>query len=191
MALRARPAHDFEDYLELEACSDVRHEFLDGEVWAMVGGSPEHAAVAATIAGMLRQALQRRPCRVFSSDLRVRVKETGLATYPDLSVICGQLQLDPDDRKGHTAINPTLLVEVLSPSTEAYDRGEKLAHYKRIEALREVMLVAHDEHRIDLWRRTGSGWTQRTFGPGQEVVLQSLHEIVLPVDDVFFDPLAP
>lgn len=191
MALLARQPYSFEEYVELEAGSSVKHEFLDGEVWAMAGGSLRHGAIAANVVGLLRQALAGRRCQVFTSDVRIRVKETGLATYPDVSVICEQPELDPEDRKGHTAINPTLLVEVLSPSTESYDRGEKLAHYKRIDALREVILVAHDEHRIDLWRRTEASWTQLIFGPGQEVVLESLHGTVLPVDEVYFDPLAP
>jgi Uma2 family endonuclease len=190
VALLAKQPYDFDDYLELEASSAIKHEFLDGNAWAMAGGSPEHAALAGNVVRLLGQALLGRRCRAFTSDLRIRVTETGLATYPDVSVICSQLELDPEDRKGHTVVNPTLLVEVLSPSTEAYDRGEKLAHYKRIPALREVMLVAHDEHRIDLWRRTTGGWTQLTFGPGQAVELESLHGIELPVDGVYFDPLA-
>jgi len=190
MARSARQLYSFDSYVEMEASSTIKHEFLDGEVWAMAGGSVEHAAVAANIVGLLGQGLAGRPCRVFPSDLRIRVKATGLATYPDVSVICDRVQLDPDDRKGHTAINPTLLVEVLSPSTEVYDRGEKLAHYKRIESLREIVLVAHDERRIDLWRRTKSSWTQLTVGPGEAARLSSLHDIELPVDDVYFDPLA-
>jgi Uma2 family endonuclease len=190
MALLARQPYDFDQYLELEASSDVKHEFLDGNVWAMAGGSPRHAALAANVGGLLGRALTGQRCQVFSSDLRIRVAETGLATYPDVSVICDQIELDPEDRRRHTATNPTLLVEVLSPSTEAYDRGEKLAHYKRIASLREVMLVAHDENRVDLWRRTASGWTQLTFHAGQAVELESLHGIHVSVDDVYFNPLA-
>lgn len=190
MALLARQPYSFGEYVELEEFDSTKHEFLDGEVWAMAGGSPEHAAIAGKVVQLLGQALDGKRGRVFSSDLRIRVKPTGLATYPDASVICDALQLDPEDPRGHTAINPTLLVEVLSPSTEAYDRGEKLAHYKRIDALREIVLVAHDEHRVDLWRRTRASWTQLIFGPGQQVVLESLHGTVLPVDDVYFDPLA-
>lgn len=190
MPLLARQPYDFDEYLELEASSDVKHELLDGNAWAMTGGSPRHAAMAMRVGRMLGEALAKHPCEVFSSDLRIRVADTGLATYPDVSVICGHIELDPEDRKGHTVTNPTLVVEVLSPSTEGYDRGEKLAHYKRIPALREVMLVAHDEHRIDLWRRTRSGWTQLTFHAGQAVELESLHGIHLSVDDVYFDPLA-
>lgn len=190
MPLLARQPYDFDEYLELEASSDVKHELLDGNAWAMTGGSPRHAAMAANVGGLLGRLLAGQRCQVFSSDLRIRVAETGLATYPDVSVICGSIELDPEDRKGHTINNPTLVVEVLSPSTEAYDRGEKLAHYKRIAALREVMLVAHDERRIDLWRRTASGWTQLTFHAGQAVELESVHGIRVPVDDVYFDPLA-
>ncbi|MEX1362130.1 MAG: Uma2 family endonuclease [Nannocystaceae bacterium] len=190
MPLQARQPFDFDEYIEREESDSLKHEFLDGSVWAMAGGSPRHAAIASRIGRLVGRALDGHRCEVFSSDLRVRVTETGLATYPDLSVICDRIELDPEDRHGHTATNPTLLVEVLSPSTEAYDRGEKLAHYKRIAALREVMLVAHDERRIDLWRRTPHGWTQLSFRAGEQVVLESLHGIEISVDDVYFDPLA-
>lgn len=96
---------------------------------------------------------------MFSSDLRIRVVETGLGTYPDVSVVCGPLELDPADPRGHTVTNPVLVIEVLSPSTEDYDRGEKLAAFKRIASLREVVLVAHDERRLEIWRRVGAIWT--------------------------------
>lgn len=185
----ARQPYSFDEYVDLEETSPVRHEFLDGEVWAMAGGSPEHAAVAANVVRLLGQALLRRQCRVYTSDLRIRVAATGLGTYPDASVICGEVSLDPEDRKGHTVLNPIVLVEVLSPSTEAYDRGEKLAHYKRIESLREVILVAHDDRRIDLWRRVDGRWTQITHRPGDGVRLESLGGIELAVDDVYFDPV--
>lgn len=190
MTQLARQPHSFEEYVELEETGPVKHEFLDGVVWAMAGGSPEHAAVAGNLVRLLGQALLRKRCRVFTSDLRIRVADTGLGTYPDASVICDQLEVDPEDGKGHTVLNPTLLVEVLSPSTEAYDRGEKLAHYKRIDSLREVILVAHDERRVDLWRRVGRSWTQMTFHSGAEVELESLDDVQLAVDDVYFDPLA-
>jgi Uma2 family endonuclease len=186
----ARQRFSFEDYVELEAMSEVKHEFLDGEVWAMAGGSPEHAAVAANIIRLLGQALLDRRCRVFSSDLRIRVAATGLGTYPDASVICDRVELDPEDRKGHTALNPTLLVEVLSPRTEAYDRGEKLENYKLVASLREVMLVAHDDRRVELWRRTEKGWTQLTLRGDQAIELESLPGVDMTVDEIYFDPLA-
>jgi Uma2 family endonuclease len=164
----AGPAHlHLRDYVQIEECSTIKHEFLDGVVYAMAGGSPDHAGVASNVIGLLRAALEGRRCRVFTSDLRIRVDKTGLDTYPDASVICGRLALDPQDPKGHTAVNPTVLVEVLSPSTEEYDRGEKLSHYKCIESLQEVMLIAHDEHRVDLWRRAGARWTQLSYRDGR------------------------
>lgn len=185
----ARQRFSFEDYVELEDSSPIKHEFLDGEVLAMSGGSFEHAAIAMTIGGLLREALRGKRCRAASSDLRIRVTATGLTTYPDVSVVCGKPELDPADRSGHTVTNPTVLAEVLSPSTASYDRGEKLAHYQRIASLREVMLVAHDERRVDLWRRVGDHWTQLTFRSGEAVALESL-ECALPVDEIYFDPLA-
>lgn len=189
MSRLARQRYTFEEYVELEDGSSVRHEFLDGAVWAMAGESPEHAAVTANVVRLLGTALLGRRCRVFSSDLRIRVRETGLGTYPDASVICEDVELDPEDRKGHTALNPVVLVEVLSPSTEAYDRGEKLAHYKRIESLREVVFVAHDERRVDLWRRVDDRFTQLTFREGERLELTSLPGVSIAIDEIYFDPL--
>lgn len=190
MRLLPRQRYSFDDYVELEAGSAIKHEFLDGEVWPMAGGSPAHAAISANVVRLLGQALLHRRCRVFSSDLRIRVAATGLATYPDASVICDRVELDAEDRKGHTALNPTLLVEVLSPTTEPYDRGEKLANYQLIASLREVILVAHDERRVDLWRRTDSGWTQFTFRGGETIGHVSLGDVQMTIDEIYFDPLA-
>lgn len=189
MSQLARSVFTFAEYVALEETSSNKHEFLDGVVYAMAGGSPDHAAVAGNVIRLLGVALQDRRCRVYTSDLRIRVRETGLGTYPDTSVICDRVELDPEDPKGHTALNPRLLVEVLGPSTEGYDRGDKLAHYKRIESLHEVMLVAHDERRIDLWRRSGQRWTLLTFADGEQVELQSL-ACSLPVSEIYRDPLA-
>jgi len=159
-------------------------------VWAMAGGTPEHAAIAGNVIGLLRTALQGKRCRVFTSDLRIRVNATGLGTYPDAAVICDAVELDPTDPKGHTATNPVFLLEVLSPSTKDYDQGEKLDHYKRIASLREVILVSPEERTIVLWRNTGEHWTSMTLRGSDSVELESL-ECSLSVEDIFFDPLAP
>jgi Uma2 family endonuclease len=187
----ARQRHSFAEYLDLEAISRVKHEYLDGHAWAMAGGSPRHAAIAANVIMILAASLRDRPCQVYSSDLRVRVKATGLATYPDLSVVCGTLQTDPEDPGGNTAINPTLLVEVLSPSTEDYDRGEKLAHYKQIPSAREILLIAHEEPRLELWRRTDTGWTLEVAcaGAAEQLRLSSL-DCTLGLADVYRNPLS-
>jgi Uma2 family endonuclease len=189
MVLGARQKYSFEEYLELEELSPVvKHEFLEGQVWAMAGGSPDHAAIAANASSLLHAQLRGRPCRVFSSDLRIRVTATGLGTYPDITVVCGRLELDPQDKKGHTVVNPQVIVEVLSPSTEDYDRGEKLEHYKRIDSLQEVVLIAHDERSIEVMRRDEDGWSRTVHRRGA-VELRSL-PCSLPLDEIYRDPLA-
>jgi Uma2 family endonuclease len=183
-----RQQYSFDEYVRLEELSPIKHEFLDGHVWAMAGGSPEHAGIAANIAMTLGVQLRDRPCRVFSSDLRVRVKETGLGTYPDLSVVYGRLETDPDDPKQQTVINPKVVVEVLSPSTEAYDRGEKLSHYKRIPSLEDIVLIAHDRKRIEVWHRDARGWTLEVVEDEGTATLRAI-ECTLLVAEVFKNPL--
>ena len=168
----------------------MKHEFLDGNVWAMAGGSPDHAGIAANVSTSLGTQLRDRPCRVFSSDLRIRVKETGLGTYPDLSVVCGRLELDPDDPKQQTVVNPRVIVEVLSPSTEAYDRGEKLEHYKRIPSLEDVVLVAHDRRRLEVWHRERDGWTLDVLHDDGAVELRAIG-CKLSLEEVYRNPLEP
>jgi Uma2 family endonuclease len=190
MTAPARQLFDYRSYVLLEDGSAIRHEFLDGEVWAMAGGSPEHAAITMRVGRLLGNQLEGLPCQVYSSDLRIRVTETGLTTYPDVSVVCGSLELDPEDPRGHTVLNPTALIEVLSPSTEAYDRGEKLAHYKRIPSLREIVLVAQGERRVEVWSRSASGeWMRRECHGAERPTLEALR-CELPLDDVYRDPLA-
>jgi Uma2 family endonuclease len=177
-----------EEYLRLEAYANVRHEFLGGQIYAMVGGTPEHGTYAVNVIGLLTSQLQTRRCRVQTSDVRIRVRSTGLHTYPAASVVCGHAERDPADPNAIT--NPVVLVEVLSPSTEDYDRGEKLAQYQSIEALREVVLVAHDRRYIDVVRRQASGeWTTTGYGPGESLELASIG-CTLAVDAIYRDPLA-
>ena len=175
--------YSFRDYVLLERDSNVKHEYLDGTIYAMAGGSPEHALRAANVIGLLRPQLRGGPCRVYSSDLRVRALGSGLATYPGGSVVCGPLQRDPDDR--HTVLNPTVLVEVLSPTTAAYDRTAKVEDYKSIPSLGEVLLVAHDEVLCELWRRNQDGTWSRTEARGGETVELSSLGCTLAVDEVY------
>jgi Uma2 family endonuclease len=113
----------YREYVAAEAAAQLRHEFLRGAVFAMAGGSFEHAALASALARHVSNALEGKPCRTFSADARIRIEATDMTTYPDLSVVCGELQRAPDDP--HAMLNPTLIFEVLSDSTEAYDRGAK------------------------------------------------------------------
>lgn len=189
MTQAAHHRFTFDDYLRLEQDSAVRHEFASGQVWAMAGGTPEHAGITANVARLLGNALEGRPCRVFSPDLRVRVKATGLSSYADVTVICGKVELDPEDPKRQTVLNPGVLVEVLSPSTEEYDRGEKLQNYRQIPALAEVMLVAHDRHEVEIFRRESDGtWSRHVAGDGEVAKLTSL-ACDLPVREIYRDPL--
>jgi Uma2 family endonuclease len=179
--------YTYADYLALEEASNVKHEFLDGEIYAMAGGTPTHAALSMTMGVVLHQQLRGRSCRVFSSDLRVRVLATGLATYPDVTVVCGELEVDPANRD--TAVNPRVVVEVLSDSTEQYDRGVKLQHYRQIPTLGAVVLVWQHERRIEVWERDDTGtWNAQASGAGETAHVEGIG-CTLVVNDVYDDAL--
>jgi Uma2 family endonuclease len=181
-----RVHYTYSEYLALEEESSVRHEFLNGEIYAMAGGSPDHAALAAALLGILRGQLPPS-CRAFTSDLRVRIAQTGLTTYPDAAVICGRTQRAAEDPLA--VVNPLLLVEITSPSTEDYDRGEKLRHYKSLPSVREVLIVSHHAPQLSLYRRgDGDEWTVATAGSGGSVELASVAARVA-VDDLYRDEL--
>lgn len=180
--------YTYTEYLAHEEASNVKHEYLDGEIYAMAGGSPEHAALSVAVAASLRSQLEGKPCRVFSSDLRIRVAATGLATYPDVSVVCGPLERDAEGKE--TVLNPTLLVEVLSDGTERYDRGEKFEHFKKIPSLRDYVLVSQKERSVEVWHRQGTTWSQRRAQAGARLHLGSIN-CELDVDDLYrgvFEP---
>jgi Uma2 family endonuclease len=176
-----------EDFVRLEEYANVRHEFLAGQIFAMAGGTPEHGTWTANIIGLLTAQLRGKPCRVQTSDVRIRVTSSGLDTYPDVSVVWGHAERDAEDR--NAIANPVVLVEVLSASTELYDRGEKLDHYKQIPSLREVVFVSHDQRRVEVVRKTAGGWDSLT-AIGREVVRLESLECELPVEEVYRDPLA-
>jgi Uma2 family endonuclease len=182
--LARRQQYSFTQYLELEEASNTKHEYFEGEIYAMAGGTPEHAAICAatTVALGTRLRAAGGACRVFSSDLRVRVAKTGLCTYPDVSVVCHELVRDPESHT--TVVNPALLVEVLSDSTEAYDRGEKLEQYQQIPSLAAILLVSHRERRVDVFRRDDGGWLAATARGGDVIALEHLG-CSLPVDEIY------
>lgn len=141
------------DYLARERNSLEKHEYRDGEVLLMAGGSADHSLVALNVGGELRSILKGQPCLVYDSNLRIRIPRTVLYTYPDATVICGPRAVDPDDSTGETVTNPKLIIEVLSPSTEAYDRGEKFARYRLLDSLEEYVLVSLAIPRIETFYR--------------------------------------
>jgi Uma2 family endonuclease len=177
----------YAQYLAQEEPSLEKHEYLRGQVWAMAGGTPSHARIATNVATSLANALKGRRCAVFSADLRVRVEETDRSTYPDVTVVCGKQVAAADD--ANAIVNPSLIVEVLSDSTEASDRGEKFAHLQHLPSLQEYVLVSQREQRIEVFRRgEGSTWTLLPFTSGR-VDLTSV-DAALEFADVYADPLA-
>lgn len=179
--VRQRHSYSYADYLELDERSNVKLEYLDGEIFAMAGGTPQHAALAMNV-GIALGAVLDRGCLVYSSDLRIRVMSTGLAAYPDVTIVCGPAEADPESRT--TVINPTVIVEVLSDSTHDYDRGEKCEHYRKIESLQACVLVSHRRPCVEVWQRSGDGWTLAEYGPGETIELAGIG-VSLPVDRVY------
>lgn len=144
-----------EEYLAAERAAEIKSEFYGGHVYAMSGASFAHVLISGNLAFALRNSAGKRGCLVASNDLRLCVSPRGFYTYPDVVVICGKPQFV--DNQHDTLINPTMLIEVLSPSTEGYDRGFKSSHYRQIESLREYALVSQNEPRLELHRRVESG----------------------------------
>ncbi len=172
----------YADYLALEEHSPVRHEFVDGEIYAMAGGTPEHAALAATVLRLIGNQLPSG-CRAYTSDLRIRIVEADVTTYPDGAVICGRPRHDASDALA--AINPIVIIEVTSNSTEAYDRTGKLDAYRHLESLREVVVVSHRQRSLECHARGTDGrWTQRSFGEHEVMDLPSIGARIA-VDDVY------
>lgn len=183
------PRLSYEEYLALETKTDTRHEWLRGEAWAMAGGSVAHATIQANTLRLLGNALEGRPCMAYGSDLKVRIEETDRATYPDVTVVCGPREVSATDP--NAIVNPTLIVEVLSSTTEASDRGEKFAHYRRIPSLRDYVLISQDERRVEVFHRDGesSAWTLREHGPGPGARLRlPALDLELDVDTLYRDP---
>jgi Uma2 family endonuclease len=165
-------AYTYEEYLALEEHARVRHEYVRGEIYAMAGGTPEHAALAAATLRIVGNQLHAG-CRTYSADLRVRAEANDVTSYPDGTVVCGKVERSTKDPLA--IVNPVLLIEVTSPSTVTYDRGEKLAQYKSIPALREVLLVSHEEARLAVHRREADGtWSTHVSSRGETLHLTSV-----------------
>lgn len=172
---------DYDGYLAALADSHLKLEYCDGVIHAMACATPTHAELAATMIALLRPLLPAG-CRLFSSDLQVRIEATDLSTFPDVSVVCGPFV--PAARDGNAATNPTVLVEVTSRSTEDYDRGDKLSHYKQLPSLRAILLVSHREARVTLVERSAAGWDERDCRTGELVSLRE-PRLVFPVDELY------
>ena len=147
MSLHPKPGITPEEYLAIDRKAEYKSEYLAGEMLAMAGASERHVSIVANVMYLLIGQLKGRPCKAYSSDMRVKVSPTGLYTYPDVVVVCGQPQFA--DEQKDTLRNPTLIVEVLSESMKDYDRGEKFEHYRTLPSLSEYVLIAQDKYHVE------------------------------------------
>jgi Uma2 family endonuclease len=172
------------DYLRLERRAEGKSQFFDGEIFAMAAGTRAHSLIAINLASELRNQLKSTKCVPYNADLRIKVEATGLITYPDVSVVCGDQRFLDDEED--TLLNPVLIGEVLSDSTEAYDRGKKFENYRQIPSCHEYLLVSQREPRVEQFIRQPNGeWSlKEASGPQAEIKLPSLG-IVLRLSEVF------
>ena len=176
--------YTYADYVALEESSPTKHEYFQGEIYAMAGGTEEHSALAAEVLRALGIALGDRPCRTHTSDLRIYVEATGMATFPDGSVVCGKLEQHAPSPRA-TALNPTVLFEVTSDSSEEYDTTTKQENYLTIPSLRDYLVVSHRERRITVYSRASDGgWETRVAIAGGKLTLSSFGA-ELVVDEIY------
>jgi Uma2 family endonuclease len=186
MSHAASPSYTaYEKYLALESSSDVKHEWCDGVVYAMSRGTPEHARLSAAMVRVLGTALSGE-CTVYSSDAMLWIDRANLSTYADATIVCGPLETKNVRKAGRSLgeaiVNPTVVVEMLSESTERYDRDAKFQAYKQLTSLTEYVLVAQDERRLEVYRLRAGEWACETSGPGGRV---SIHGQPIEVDEVY------
>jgi Uma2 family endonuclease len=175
-------------YLALERISQIKHEFFEGEIFAMEGGSFEHSLIAGNLIGALKSALKDRGCLILTSDLRIKIETTGLSTYPDVSLVCGTPKLTGENPDA--LLNPTLIAEVLSASTEGYDRGKKFGNYLQIPSFNTYLLVSQNSPNVEQFiKQNDIRWEYR-FASGLDAVMElpalgvklSLHEIYAGIE---------
>jgi Uma2 family endonuclease len=173
-----------EQYLDADRKAEYKSEYYQGVVYAMAGGSPVHSLIIGNLAGELRQAVKKRRCFVYPTELRLRVTPLGLYTYPDIMVVCGD-PLFCDDQKD-TVTNPVLIVEVLSKSTEGHDRGFKFSQYRKVESLQEYILVSQHEPRIERYlRQPGDQWLlTESSGLDRSLQIESL-ACTIPLAEIY------
>ncbi|WP_129633491.1 Uma2 family endonuclease [Candidatus Oscillochloris fontis] len=184
--MTAQPKHFMseEEYSAFEMSSPRKHEYYQGEIFAMSGGGEAHNLLVGNAYAALHTQLRRRPCRVYNSDQRIKILATGLHTYPDVTIICGQPQFVEAARL--TLTNPSVIIEVLSPSTERYDRGMKFRHYRAIPSLQDYILISQDDYRIEHYMRQENNiWhLHEAIGLSAQIMIQSI-ECLLTLADVY------
>lgn len=172
-----------EQYLELERKAPYKSEYVNGRIFAMSGASRSHNLIGGNGYREISSQLRGRPCEAYISDMRVKVSPTGLYTYPDIAVACGEILLE--DAHNDTLLTPTVLIEVLSPSTEAYDRGKKFAHYRLLESLQEYVLIAQDKIRVEHFRRQDVQWVLTEISDSAGIVDLASIECHVALRDIY------
>lgn len=173
-----------QEYLERERAAEYKSEYVNGEILAMAGATEQHNLITSNVNAELHTQFKRRSCKVYAQDMRVQVSETGMYTYPDVVAVCGEAQFE--DAQRDTLLNPTVIVEVLSKSTEAYDRGDKFAHYRRLTSLQEVVLIAQDKARVERFVRQPDGdWLLSEANDLQETISLTSIDCTLALSEIY------
>ncbi len=177
VATAPRSPFTLQEYLERESVAEFRSEYVNGETFAMAEASRRHALIVTNLVAEIREKLRGRPCNVYSNDVRLQVPATGLYTYPDVMVTCGDEEVAAGS--GDTILNPVLIVEVLSPWTRDYDRGEKFEHYRALPRLREYLTVAQSKPHAEQWvRQTDGRWLLTEHHGSAILCLVSIGELL-------------
>ena len=183
MTLLAQSYFTPEQYLAMERQASHKSEYVNGCIFAMAGASKEHNQIAFNIAGELHGQLKNRPCLAFVNDLRVKISATGLYTYPDAVALCGEPNFE--DARMDTLLNPSVIIEILSPTTEAYDRGDKFAHYRRLLSLMEYVLIAQDKVRVEHYIRQDSKWVLTEMNDLDEMLYLASIQCEIALRDLY------
>lgn len=184
MSLQAKTLITPEEYLSLERHAEHKSEYVAGEIFALAGASERHNLIVGNVFAGLHAQLRQRPCKVYASDMRVKVQATDLYTYPDVVALCHEARFDDDQQD--TLLNPMLIVEVLSESTEGYDRGKKFAHYRKLESLQEYVLIAQDTYHIEHYiRQPDNQWLLSESDTVQDTIHLPSIDCHLAVADVY------
>ena len=181
---KKRSIFSLAEYFAQEEQAEDRSEFYEGEIFAMAGGTANHNLITINVTASLRDAVRNKPCKAFMADMRLLVKRRQLYTYPDVMVICGPLQYAPG--RNDTVTNPVLIVEVLSPSTEAYDRGKKFEFYRTIDSLKEYVLVDQSRLYVERHRPLGLGrWEMTAFTAPEEALFLESVDVELTLGAIY------
>ena len=173
-----------DDYLARERSSDTKHEYYAGEIYALAGGSEPHNLIAGNVLASLHAQVRRSPCMVYPSDMRIKIPRTTLYTYADVTIVCGQPQFEDDQRD--ILLNPTVVVEVLSPSTENYDRGKKFQNYRTLPSVHEYLLIAQDSYHIEHYvRQPDNQWLMSEFDALEATLTLPSIECALALADIY------